>query len=737
MPPTPDSRPSLLLSTVVTMSVAVLWCALRLVIFGHLVLPLTFVIPLLVCVWSGRRWQLWTMATIFLVSAYIKSRFVLPGEALSPQNHVSYMGAMMFNTIVGAVAIHFIISLRERLELRNAVISQQNAELEAQAEKLAQQNEEIRAQNEELAEQNEEIEAQSEEVTRQNEELADANERLNSREQILQGLLEAARNPNAAEQVLTILSRRTLDVMGAPAFAVGILVQEGEDLAVQAQAHVPGSRGLPGRWPQKGSICQLVLEEDKTAYVSDLAQRADLAEPFGSGGGCGSVLATPLRVSGRAGGVLVVCSAKEAHWTEEQFRMVEWVAAQAGLVIETRRWQQLLTQRAHDVEQASRAKDNFLAALSHELRMPLTPILMTAAALREDQRLPEDVRQQLGMMERNISLEARLIDDLLDLTRIAKGKLPLRPQLCDAHSLISLAMEIVRDDAQEKGLVLERDFSAQRSGLVADPSRFQQVIWNLLRNAVKFTPPGGRIAIRTRDEDGDEPRLRIEVEDSGIGIPPDVMNEIFEPFEQGKVGGDHRYGGLGLGLAIARAIVDLHHGTIAAQSGGPNQGATFIVELPGATEPPAGLADGGNVMPGGAEGAPVAEGDMSAIPLRILLVEDHEATLQVLSRLLIRTGYDVTAVSGTSAALMEAAERSFDLVISDLGLPDGSGNELMEKLRDQHGLRGIALSGYGMEEDIERSRKSGFVAHMVKPVDLTQLRRTIAAVIKESAEEMK
>jgi signal transduction histidine kinase/response regulator RpfG family c-di-GMP phosphodiesterase len=724
-----------LLSTVVVLLVTALWCVLRLVVFAHLVLPLTFVIPLLICVWSGRRWQLWMMAVIFLATAYVKSRYVLPSDALSPENHVSYMVAMMFNTIVGAMAIQMIIGLRERLEERNALVSKQNAELEAQAEELSQQNEEIRAQNEELAEQNEEIEAQSEEVTRQNEELADANERINNRERILQGLLEASRHPESAEQGLAVLCQRTLEVVGAPAAAVGILTQEGENLSLQAQAHAPGTKGLPQTWPQKGSICELVLEQDKTAYISELAKRADLAAPFGVEGSCGSILATPVRISGRAGGVLVVCSAKEAHWTEEQFRMVEWVAAQAGLVVETQRWQQLLTDRAHEVEQASRAKDNFLAALSHELRMPLTPILMTAAALREDHRLPDEVRQQLGMMERNISLEARLIDDLLDLTRIAKGKLPLRPQLCDAHSLISLALDIVRDDAQEKGLVLQREFCAQKSGLVADPSRFQQVIWNLLRNAVKFTPPGGRVVIRTRDEpaDGDQPKLRIEVEDTGIGIPPEVMSEIFEPFEQGRVGGDHRYGGLGLGLAIARAIVDLHHGTILAESGGQGQGATFVVELPGATEPPVGLADGTDAPAPAADGAPPADGGSAGVPLRILLVEDHEATLQVLSRLLTRTGYDVTAVSGTAAAIVEAAARSFDLVISDLGLPDGSGNELMEKLRDEYGLRGIALSGYGMEEDIERSRRSGFVAHMVKPVDLGQLRRTIASVIKEPA----
>ncbi|HYF37439.1 MAG TPA: ATP-binding protein, partial [Prosthecobacter sp.] len=586
-----------------------------------------------------------------------------------------------------------------------------------------------------LAEQNEEIEAQSEEVIRQNEELIEANNRLNSREEVLRGLLESTRHPEAAAQALMSLCRRTLSVVGEPATAVALLGQEADAMSVEAQATLDETCQLPATWPFKNSICQLVLQEDRTAYISDLTRRPDLAEPFGVAGDIRSILATPLRIAGTAGGVLVVCSRHETDWTEEQFRMVEWVAAQAGLVVEARRWQKMLAQRAHEVEQASRAKDNFLAALSHELRMPLTPILMSAAALREDERLPEDARQQLGMIERNISLEARLIDDLLDLTRIAKGKLPLRPQLCDAHSLISLAIEIVRDDAQEKGLVLERHFGARKSGLVADPSRFQQVIWNLLRNAVKFTPAGGRIAIRTSDEttSGDTPRLRIEVVDTGIGIPRNVIDDIFEPFEQGPIGGDHRYGGLGLGLAIARAIVDLHHGTIAAESAGKDQGATFIVELPGATEPPVGLSLPSDDSPDPDDAGGTAA-ETANLPLRILLVEDHEATLQVLSRLLIRAGYDVTAVSTTGAARTEAAAKPFDLVISDLGLPDGSGNELMERLRDAYGLRGIALSGYGMEEDVERSRKSGFVAHLVKPVDLMQLRRAIASVMTKAAD---
>jgi PAS domain S-box-containing protein len=386
-------------------------------------------------------------------------------------------------------------------------------------------------------------------------------------------------------------------------------------------------------------------------------------------------------------------------------------------------------------ERASRAKDNFLAALSHELRTPLTPVLLAAAALREDERLPPEVRVQLGMMERNIGLEARLIDDLLDLTRIAKGKLPLRPQLCDAHSLISLAIDIVHEEARTKNIRIEPQFTAKRSGLTADPSRFQQVIWNLLRNAVKFTPGGGNITITTRDCDAEAggERLSIEVRDSGIGIEAEAIERIFEPFEQAELGGDHRFGGVGLGLAIARAIVDLHGGTIRAQSEGVGHGAVFIAEWPGATEPPHGIADPSGTADVILPGPAADETGSPAFSLRLLLVEDNEPTLQVLTRLLTRSGHQVVPAATVADALAAAATQSFDGVISDLGLPDGTGNDLMQQLRQRHNLRGIALTGYGMEEDMERSLKAGFVMHIIKPVDVTQLRRALSMFKPESA----
>lgn len=375
-------------------------------------------------------------------------------------------------------------------------------------------------------------------------------------------------------------------------------------------------------------------------------------------------------------------------------------------------------------ERANRAKDDLLAALSHELRMPLTPVLLAAATLRDDPRLPVEVREQLAMIERNVTLEARLVDDLLDLTKISHGKLHLRSEPCDAHYLIELAVEIVREEAHEKNIVIERNLDAPQSGLMADPARFQQVVWNLLRNAVKFTPRGGKISIRTSNPGPAKTGhwLRIEVVDTGIGIDPTGLSQIFLPFEQGQHGGDHRFGGVGLGLAIARAVVLMHGGRITAESAGINQGSTFAVELPGATEslwenPRARLSIN----------APATASDQIR-PLRLLLVDDHGPTLKALSMVLRQDGHRVATATHVAGALAVAAGETFDLVISDLGLPDGTGNELMAKLRDTYQLRGIALSGYGMEEDLARSSAAGFVKHFVKPVAIAELRRAIAAL---------
>ena len=366
---------------------------------------------------------------------------------------------------------------------------------------------------------------------------------------------------------------------------------------------------------------------------------------------------------------------------------------------------------AEELARSSRAKDDFLAALSHELRTPLTPVLMTATALESDLSLSLEVRDQLGMMRRNVELEARLIDDLLDLTRISRGKLTIAAISADLHELLEHTAQIVRSDGLGKQVRIVFKLDAKRHHALADPTRMQQVFWNLLKNSLKFTPTGGTITVSTCNDD--EAWLLISVADTGIGIGEEALPSVFNAFEQGDVAGQHRYGGLGLGLAISQAIVKMHGGLIRAKSEGMGRGATFTVAL--ATIDP--------VIP--SEQAGKAKPATSRA-LRLLVVEDHEATRTVLNRLLTRTGYQVVTAGNMQEALTAFSAERFDAVISDLGLPDGSGLDLMRQIQRQRTVPGIALSGYGMEEDLRQTKEAGFFAHLVKPVNLDQLRQVLS-----------
>lgn len=374
---------------------------------------------------------------------------------------------------------------------------------------------------------------------------------------------------------------------------------------------------------------------------------------------------------------------------------------------------EILLQRAKsEAEEANQAKDQFLAMVSHELRTPLTPVLMTIASLRRDPNLTDDLRRDLEVLQRNVELEALLIDDLLDLTRIAHGKLELHHDAVDVHSTLDHALSISAADLYGKNIAVTRRFEAREHHCWADPARLQQVFWNLVKNAAKFTPEGGRLDLYTRNNDAHQ--IVIEITDNGIGIDPELMPKIFDAFEQGGRVVTSKYGGVGLGLAISKRVVDLHHGSITARSGGPGRGATFAVTL-NAME--TSLLEGPVLF---LESEPAV-----ASHVQILFVEDHKDTARVLGRILKNAGFNVSHADSLAKARDLAAGRRFDLVISDVGLPDGSGLDLMRHLRETQGLSGIALSGFGSDDDVAASTAAGFAEHVTKPVDWERLRGAI------------
>ena len=380
--------------------------------------------------------------------------------------------------------------------------------------------------------------------------------------------------------------------------------------------------------------------------------------------------------------------------------------------LERRKGDEELRAAKENAEDASRAKDRFLATLSHELRTPLTPVLAYSSMLEQDESLPPDARERLEVVTRNARFEARLIDDLLDLTRISAGKLAIRLSDIAVAEVLDHAVEVCRTDAAAAGVAIVREDAA--AFVRADPARLRQVFWNLLDNAIKFTPRGGRVVVRGAAAPAG--RVAVEISDSGPGIPPSEMTRIFEPFEQAS----HGKGGLGLGLAISRALVEAQSGALTVRSGGYGAGATFRIELPEGSP-----ADAAAAPPAPRAAVPKPRGR------RVLLVEDHADSAQAAAELLGEICDRVVVARSVVEALAAADSEPFDLVLSDLGLPDASGLDLMRTLHERHGLRGIAISGYGMEEDRRASLDAGFVDHLVKPISFQRLAATLERFFSE------
>jgi two-component system CheB/CheR fusion protein len=385
----------------------------------------------------------------------------------------------------------------------------------------------------------------------------------------------------------------------------------------------------------------------------------------------------------------------------------------AAAIAERNRAHAAIEQQKDAVEAANRTKDNFLAMLSHELRTPLTPVMAALDTLEADNGRSSELKNSLSMIRRNVELESQLIDDLLDLTRIAKDKLQLRFGPLDAHEVITSVVEICRPEAQTRNLKLHLNLRSGAHHVLGDTAKFQQIVWNLLKNAIKFTADNGEVTISSSNP---EPQLlAIAIHDTGIGIEPEVMNRIFNPFEQGERAFQRRYGGLGLGLAISKSLAQAHGGTLVARSEGHDCGSTFILTMK-TVPPPTRIV---NLT------SPVAE----SRPLRILLVDDHQDTCVALERLLVRRGHLVAAAHNVRSAMETAARNSFDLLISDIALPDGTGTELMTYLRAISHIPGIAISGFGMNGDVEKSMEAGFAEHLVKPVKMENLEAAIDRVM--------
>lgn len=361
-----------------------------------------------------------------------------------------------------------------------------------------------------------------------------------------------------------------------------------------------------------------------------------------------------------------------------------------------------------ELADANRAKDVFLATLSHELRTPLTPVVGWIKLLRSGTLDQKSVAQALDAIERNAWLQSRLIDDLLDTSRIATGKLHFEPKPTDLNVAVKAAVDTVRASAAARNIELSVALWPSSLIVLGEPVRLQQIAWNLVSNAIKFTDPGGKVNITTH-LDGKQAQLTVV--DTGVGIEPEFLPHVFDRFRQADGSTSRRHGGLGLGLAIADALAKMHAGHLEAQSDGVGKGATFSMRME--------LAPTGKLAP-----EPIDTKRHSLEGLEVLVVEDSPDTLLLLSTIFRREGASVTTASSAAEALSRAVDTRPHIIVSDIGMPDCDGYQLLEQLRLLPGLSdvpAIAVSGYASEEDRDRALSVGYLALVPKPIDVDVL----------------
>jgi PAS domain S-box-containing protein len=459
-----------------------------------------------------------------------------------------------------------------------------------------------------------------------------------------------------------------------------------------------------------------------------------------------SYLAVPvISRSGEVYGGLFFGDPKEGAFTERASRIVEGLAAQAAVAMDNARLYDAAQRARAEAEQvaeekerlyieaqeSSRLKDEFLATVSHELRTPLTAILGWAHMLRTGQLNDDSAAKAFETIERNARAQAQLIDDLLDVSRIITGKLRIDVRPVDPNSFIEAAIESVRPAAEAKGVRVHKIVDTGVVTVSGDPVRLQQVVWNLLSNAIKFTPRGGRVQVTLERINS---HIEIGVSDSGAGIAQEFLPYVFDRFRQGDQRTTRQYGGLGLGLAIVRHLVELHGGTVRAESQGEGKGSTFRVLLPVAPVYQS-MSQEGRVHPAARDMLPSYDCPDRLDGLRILAVDDEPDTREMLKAGLGRCGANVMVVGSASEALEAISSDVPDLLISDIGMPEKDGYELIRRVRELPAEGGgkvpaIALTAYARVEDRMQALRAGYQMHVPKPVELAELVAVAASLVR-------
>jgi PAS domain S-box-containing protein len=494
---------------------------------------------------------------------------------------------------------------------------------------------------------------------------------------------------------------------------------------VQDRYEDPSSPYSPSHVVRTGrpALLKLVTDDMIVAAARGDAERIRLVRLLG----LTSVIAVPLTAHGRTFGVLTLVTAESGRtYADDDFQFAQDVAFRAALAVDNA--------RAYDtVQLANRLKDEFLATLSHELRTPLNAILGYARLVQSGAMTPERQARAVGTIQRNATALTQIIEDILDVSRIVAGKVRLNIQAIDLPVIVKEAIEALLPAADAKQMRVQTVLDPRAAPVSGDPDRLQQIVWNLVANAVKFTPKNGVVQVRLERVNS---HVELTVSDTGIGISPDFLPHIFERFRQGDAGPSREHGGLGLGLAIVRHLVELHGGTVHASSGGKDRGATFQVRLPIMIVHPTTVEDR-RVHP--TTGTPGFRTDLPRLnDLRVLAVDDDADARGLITEILETAGARVTTVDSAAQAIEMFERVRPDVLIADIGLAGSDGFELIVRVRQSpdtaiRGVPAAALTAYARAEDRVKALKSGFDMHLAKPIDPAELVVAVSALSKRKA----
>lgn len=536
----------------------------------------------------------------------------------------------------------------------------------------------------------------------------------------LQTVTDSALSHLSLDKLLSESLSRLRDVLNVDTVAILLLRTEGDELVAWAAQGLEEEVDLGVRIPVGKGFAGKIVAEAKPIIIDDLSQ-ADIYNPLLREKGLKSLLGVPLLVEGRPIGVLHVGKLQFTRFTEEDVLLVQLAADRLALAIENARLYEVEKTARAEAEDANRAKDEFLTILSHELRTPLTPIIGWVHMMDKG-ILPEaEFSKALSVINRNAYSLKRLINDLLDMSAILSGKMRIEETFLTVADILSESVESMRSYARlsEVHLRLEIAPEATAARIKGDHIRLNQTFCNVLHNAIKFSHVGDQVRVTC---EASETETTIRIADHGEGIPADFLPHIFERFRQADGSRSRTYGGLGLGLALVKSFVSAHGGTIEAASDGEGKGSVFVMKLPRAAQ--------------SAEDAGRKERqrdlDNKANRRRILIVEDQPDTLEMLSTQFQIRGYEAISCSSATEALKIAARDHFDVVVSDIAMPEMDGLQLIKELRRKAGMEripAIALTGYASEKDADTAIAAGFNLHIPKPVDPTELAAAVEKLL--------